>query len=249
MFIRLTMPTGSIQHPTQTVLPTQCFQDNFGDYEQYARLSLDNYSFGNGKVSGVVPSNIAAPNLSWEESRTFDVGADIGLLNNRIQVVADYYSKNGKNLLLSIPVPRATGFSSASTNIGEVDNKGWEIELVTKILTTGDIKWTVSFNLSHNQNKIVKLGPNNAPIMNIGTGNVPYSILSVGHPMYEMYLIKQIGILSAADMVNKAPITQGETEGDPKYFDANGNGKIDIDDRMYCGDPNPDFAWGAKVTE
>lgn len=218
--------------------------DNFGDYEQYARLSLDNYSFGNGKVSGIVSSNIAEPNLSWEESQTFDVGADIGLLNNRIQVIADYYSKTGKNLLLSIPVPRASGFSAASTNIGEIENKGWEFEVAAKILTTGDFKWNASVNLAHNQNKVVKLGVNNAPIMNIGTGNVAYSILAVGHPMYEMYLIKQIGILSAADMMNKAPITQGETEGDPKYYDANGNGKIDIGDRMYSGDPNPNLIWG-----
>lgn len=217
--------------------------DNFGDYEQYARLSLDNYSFGNGRVSGIVASNIADPNLSWEESETFDVGADVGVLNNRIQVSVDYYRKTNTNLLLNIPVPRATGFSAASTNIGEVQNNGWEVEVATKILP-GAFKWNASVNLSHNQNKVIKLGSNNSPIMNIGTGNVPYSILAVGQPMYEMYLIKQVGILSAEDMENSVPITQGQTEGDPKYYDANGNGIIDIDDRMYCGDPNPDLTWG-----
>jgi len=217
--------------------------DNFGDYEQYARLGLDNYSFGNAKVTGTVPVNIAAPDLSWEESTTFDIGADIGLLKSRIQVVADYYNKTSDNLLLNIPVPRVTGFSSASTNIGKVDNKGWEFEVAAKILT-GDLKWNASVNLSHNQNKVVKLGPNNAPIVNVASGSVPYSILAVGYPMYEMYLIKQIGILSAEDMANHAPITQGETEGDPKYYDANANGIIDINDRMYIGDPSPKIIWG-----
>lgn len=220
--------------------------DNFGNYEQFARLTSASYSFNNQMALGIAPANIANPHLSWEESQTFDIGADIGLLSNRIHISADYYTKKSKNLLLNIPVPRVTGFSSSSTNIGEVQNKGWELEVSANLLDQ-EFKWNVSANLSHNKNRVLKLGPNNSPITNLAPGSIAFSILAVGHPMYEMYLIKQIGILSAKDISDKVAITQGETEGDPKYYDANGNGVIDIDDRMYLGDPNPKLIWGFNM--
>jgi len=66
--------------------------------------------------------------------------------------------------------------------------------------------------------------------------------------MYSIFVVKQLGILSADDIAKKAPIMPGETEGDPKYFDANGDGTIDANDRMIVGKPTPDYVWGITNT-
>ncbi|MCB0528857.1 MAG: SusC/RagA family TonB-linked outer membrane protein, partial [Saprospiraceae bacterium] len=172
--------------------------NGIGDYSHVSILSFDNYSFGGSLAPGQVPSNFANQNLSWEESETIDIGLDFGLFNNRIFASLDYYTKRNRDLLLSIPVPTAIGFSTALTNIGEVLNKGWEAELTTRNLT-GRFSWTSSINFSHNTNEVVQLGPENTPILG-GAWDIPHNILMVGEPMYSLYVVQQIGILSKADI-------------------------------------------------
>lgn len=217
-----------------------------GDYEHIALLGIDDYTFGGAQSSGLVPSNFPNPNLGWEESETINLGFDMGLLRNRIFASFDYYTKRNTNLLLSIPVPSATGFSSALTNIGEVLNKGWELELTGRIFT-GDFQWTANANLSYNQNEVVKLGPDNAPILG-GEFDINHNILTVGEPMYSIYVVQQIGILSQQDIDAGAALYGEQEEGDPRYLDANGDGVISPDDRVLSGHPNPDYIWGFSNT-
>ena len=216
--------------------------NGIGDYSHVSTLAFDNYSFGGSLASGQVPSNFANQALSWEESRTTNFGLDLGILNNRIFTSIDYYTKRNTDLLLNIPVPTAIGFSSALTNIGEVLNKGWEFEISTKNLTRA-FKWSTNANLSHNSNKVVQLGPENAPILG-GAFDINHNILMVGQPMYSLYVVQQIGILSAADIESGAALYGKQVEGDPKYLDANNDGVISADDRILSGHPNPDFIWG-----
>ncbi|GJM33969.1 MAG: SusC/RagA family TonB-linked outer membrane protein [Saprospiraceae bacterium] len=216
--------------------------NGIGDYSHVSILDFDNYSFGGSLAPGQVPSNFANPNLSWEESETIDIGLDFGLFNNRIFASFDYYTKRNTDLLLNIPVPTAIGFSSALTNIGEVLNKGWEVELSTRNLT-GKLSWNTSINFSHNSNEVIQLGPENTPILG-GAFDIPHNILMVGQPMYSIYVVQQIGILTQADVDGGAPLYGNQAEGDPKYFDANGDGVISPDDRILSGHPNPDYIWG-----
>ncbi len=102
-----------------------------GNYSHIAMMGFSNYTFGNSLAVGQVPTTAPNPDLSWEESQTFNYGIDVGFLENRIFTSFDYYTKTNTNLLLNIPVPTATGFGNALTNIGEVFNQGWEWEVTT----------------------------------------------------------------------------------------------------------------------
>jgi TonB-linked SusC/RagA family outer membrane protein len=216
-----------------------------GDYDQIALLQYANYSYGGNAgelANGLVPKNFANPDLSWETSETFDVGFDAGLFEGRIYTSFDYYTKRNTDLLLSIPVPTASGFDVALTNIGEVLNKGWELELTTQNMVS-QFKWKTMINLSHNTNEVKKLGPNNTPILG-GAFDITHNILEVGKPMYTLYLVQQDGLLTTQDIENGVAMLNTEEAGDPKYVDQNDDGIIDGDDRTYSGHPNPDYVWG-----
>ncbi|MCB0632400.1 MAG: TonB-dependent receptor, partial [Lewinella sp.] len=220
--------------------------NGIGDYSHVSILAFDNYSFGGTLAPGQVPGNFANSALGWEESETINIGFDLGLANNRIFTSFDYYTKRNTDLLLNIPVPTAIGFSSALTNIGEVLNKGWEVEVTTRNLT-GPLSWNSSINFSHNSNEVVQLGPENTPILG-GAFDINHNILMVGEPMYSIYVVQQIGILSQADIDGGAALYGNQQEGDPKYLDANGDGVISPDDRILSGHPNPDYVWGITNT-
>lgn len=105
---------------------------------------------------GAVVNNIPNNDFSWEQTTQFNAGADIGLLNNRISLTADFYIKTTTDLLLNIPLPRTSGFASSLTNIGEMENKGIELAINT-INMDGDFSWRTDFNISMNRNKIISL--------------------------------------------------------------------------------------------
>ncbi len=222
---------------------------NIGDYSSISTLGFANYTFGGTQASGQTPNRIANPDLTWEKSETIDVGFDIGILKNRFTAAFDYYTKTNKDLLLNVPVPLATGFATSLTNIGEVLNQGWEFELTSRnINNPHGFQWTTSVNLSHNENKVVHLAPGDASIYIPSSFDIPHSILQVGEPMYAYHVVKMVGILTQADIDNKVAMYGTQTVGDPKYFDANSDGKIDANDRVYAGKPNPDLIYGVTNT-
>jgi TonB-linked SusC/RagA family outer membrane protein len=221
-----------------------------GDYNSIGLLSFANYSYNGVQVSGQTlnTANFPNPDLSWEESETINIGLDLGLFKNRIFTSFDYYTKRNSDLLLSIPVPTASGFSSALTNIGEVLNKGWELEITSRNIVGRDLKWSTTVNFSHNTNKVEKLGPNNTPILFNGGFDIEHSVLMVGQPMYSLFLVQEIGLLTAADISGGYPRFGPQEAGDPKYLDVNKDGKIDANDRVLSGHPNPDYIWGITNT-
>ena len=94
------------------------------------------YSVGNvyDGTSAILNSVIPNPDLKWEQSKTFDIGADIGLLNNRIGILFDYYRRVTDNLITSLSLPPSTGFASIYTNLGRLENKGIELEVNAAVL-------------------------------------------------------------------------------------------------------------------
>ncbi len=220
---------------------------NIGDYSSIPVLSTYNYSFNGKSAVGQAPSNIVDPDLTWEKSRTMNVGFDFGVLKNRITGSFDYYVKENTSLLMNVAIPEASGFSSTLANIGKVENKGWELDITSRNLI-GDFKWKTTANISYNTNKLKKLPDGQTRIYVPSSFDISHSVLQVGKPLYSINVVKQIGILTQEDIDNGAALFGSETVGDPKYYDANRDGVIDADDRVIVGHPNPDYIWGITNT-
>jgi len=221
---------------------------NIGDYSSLALLGNYAYSLGGQLVTGLAPSGIYNPDLTWEKSDTYDVGVDFGFWNNRITATIDYYNRKSTGLLLNVPVSQITGFVSSLDNAGSVRNQGWEFEINSQNITGGAFNWSTSFNFSHNSNKLLSLANGQSQLLIPSSFDISHSILRVGEPMYSIYVVRQDGILSQEDIDNGAALYGNETEGDPKYFDANGDGVIDENDRIIMGQPNPKYTWGITNT-
>jgi TonB-dependent starch-binding outer membrane protein SusC len=224
---------------------------NISDYATQQSFSTSNYNFGGSSATTAVPgvaiSSLTDPDLRWETSNTFNVGFDAVLLKNRINLITDAYRKKSTDLFLRVPVPAASGATSLLTNKGSVLNEGLEFTLNTTNIRTKDFQWTMNANISFNRNKVLELNPGSDAPINIPSaysGNPPF-LLQKGLAMYSYYLIKTTGILSPADTADaKVAKLPGETVGDAKYFDANADGKIDANDRIIAGQPNPKYIWG-----
>lgn len=216
---------------------------NIGDYSSIPVLAVYNYTFNSALATGQAPSASTNPDITWEESKTFDTGFDIAFLKNRITGSFDIYSKLNYNLLLNVPIPETTGFATSLSNVGKVRNRGWEVEISSRNMVN-KFQWTTSFNLSHNSNKVLALGSGQSQILIPSAFDISHSILKIGEQMNSIYVVKQIGILSKEDVANKVPMYGSQAEGDPKYFDANGDKVIDANDRVIVGHPNPSYVWG-----
>lgn len=108
-------------------------------------------------VGGVAPTRIGKDNLRWEETKQFNIGLDLNFFNNRLTITADYYDKYTDGLLANFQLPKESGFGYMKTNVGEMSNRGAELMITGDMIRSKNWKWNASFNISHNQNKIVKL--------------------------------------------------------------------------------------------
>ncbi|MDB4292605.1 TonB-dependent receptor [Maribacter sp.] len=219
--------------------------NNIGNYTQYALIDNNVPAvFGDTFAPGSAVNSLSNPNLGWETTKQFDIGFDLSLYNDRISFIYDYYTKNTTNLLFNIEVPRESGFSNFSDNIGEIKFWGHEFSLNT-VNTTGKLRWTTSANISFNRNEVVALADGIDQVF--GPGG--WHITQVGQPFAQFY-----GHLSDGNYLNQAdldssPVVPGRsTVGSIKLLDVNGDGVITRgglnDDRAITGNPFPDFTYG-----
>jgi TonB-linked SusC/RagA family outer membrane protein len=219
-----------------------------GDFTSKASLRSVNSSFGNNPVIGFVNNDPGNPDLSWEKSNQVDVGADFGLFN-RINVTFDYYNAITNGLLLAVNTPPSTGYSSNLENIGKMRKWGEELTVNANIIKQRDFSWDLGFNVSHLRQEVLALGPTGASL------NQFFDVLvtKIGGPLEQEHALKQIGILSQADIDNPkvAKKTVGDKAGDYKFLDANGDGSIDAfngADGVLVGDNNPRWIYGINTS-
>ncbi|GAB2790466.1 TonB-dependent receptor [Rhabdobacter roseus] len=218
----------------------------FTNYGAIGTLGIDNYVIGNGLASGLATNVIGNPNLTWEKSLQTDIGMELGLLRNRIFVVADYYSRITSDLLLSVQVPSITGFTSANQNIGKVENKGMELGLTTRN-TVGKFAWTTDLNISFNRNKVLALGPTGDAIRS-GSGVGETNITVIGQPLGNFFGYQQIGVFRDQADLDASPRFADARPGDVKFADVNNDNVIDANDRTLIGNNQPDFIYGFNNT-
>ena len=160
------------------------------NYGALGQMSYFAYVYGNSVVNGAAPISRPNPNLSWEKTTQTNFGLDAGFWSNKLTLSLDYYNSNTKDLLLNVPVPLSTGFSSELINIGKVNNRGFEVNVGTNN-RFGSLVWNASINFSTNKNKVVELGPGNADIINTGSVANAYFITKVGEPIGSYFLQKK----------------------------------------------------------
>lgn len=214
------------------------------NYGSIGLISSTNYVFNDQLVSGAIPSTLGNADLTWETTRQFNTGLDFALLDDRIYGSFDFYISRTTDLLLEVNIPAVTGFTRALTNIGEVENRGFEVQLTSRNLT-GRLQWSTDFNFATNRNEVLALGPEGDPILVAGAAGVRH-ITRIGAPIGSYYGYQVDGIFQTqSEIDNHAVDTQGNpTPGDFKFRDVNGDGVIDADDRTIIGDYHPDFTWG-----
>ncbi len=214
------------------------------NYGSIGLISSSNYVFGDQVVSGVAPTTLSNEKLTWETTKQFNTGLDFALFQDRIYGSLDYYISNTEDLLLNVNIPSQTGFTSALTNIGEVENKGFEIQLTSRNVV-GSFNWATDFNFATNSNVVKKLGPEGDPILIPGSAGVRH-ITRIGDPIGSYYGFVVDGIYQTQAEIDNGPRdTMGNpTPGDFRFRDINGDGIIDDNDRTVIGSYHPDFTWG-----
>lgn len=223
--------------------------DNIGNYSAIPTFTSTTYSFGGNSATastGQVVAGLANPKLKWETSNTYNLGLDASFIDSHIVFTVDAYRKKNTDLLLNVPVLTTSGFSSSLQNMGAVENNGLEFSLNTVNFRLKDFEWKTNANIAFNNNKVVALseGVTSIQVSSSYSANAPY-LLQVGLPIYSFNVIKVSGILTQADMddSNVAKLSK-ETVGDPKFYDANGDGVINSSDRVVYGRPTPKYTWG-----
>lgn len=237
-------------------------------YTTGSRSNNRGYVFGQDKVftDGLAQSFLPNPDLKWETSKQTDIGIDLGFLDNRLMITADYYIKKSSDFLLKTKVPAQTGFLEATRNVGSVKNSGFEF-VVDWRDNRREFKYGINVNLTTVKNKIEKLAPGMDAVSNLQTLNFPttggtpwavFSMSKIGGSIGDFYGFKTNGIIQTQaqiDELNKIARekagdpniwynTAGTAPGDRLFVDTNNDGRITDDDRVIIGSPIPDFYGG-----
>jgi len=203
-------------------------------------------------VSGEVTQNISNPNLKWEKTGQFDIGFDLGFLNDKYQLVIDYYQKTTNDLLIDLPIPTDNGFDYYATNLGKIQNTGLEVEASARFEIAKKVVWLVSGNISFNKNKVINLGKDGQVYGDdlLPTGLDQYgTIAKPGYALGSFYGYKIAGIYQNQKDVQSSPIDNLNAQpGDFKYTDLNHDGQITPDDRTILGNPAPKYTFGLTNT-
>jgi TonB-linked SusC/RagA family outer membrane protein len=135
-----------------------------GNYDWRATYGFAAASTYN-QQSGSAPTAVGNPDLTWEFNKSYDIGLEVSVWQNRITAIIDYYNRRSSNLLFNNPLSRTSGFNSILGNIGTMENKGWEFTLNATPVRTKEFRWDINFNIALNRNKLIKLPNNNADIL------------------------------------------------------------------------------------
>ncbi|MFY0608549.1 MAG: TonB-dependent receptor [Cyclobacteriaceae bacterium] len=212
------------------------------NYGAVALIESANYIFNDQVTNGLTTGTSPNADLSWEKTTMTNYGLDVALFDNLITFTGDYFISNTKDLLLNVPVPGSSGFSSSLQNIGEVQNKGLELGLNSSF-DIGKVNWSLNANIATLRNEVIALGKSGEPI--ITDGGVPSThITQVGSPIGSYYGYKVLGVFQNQEDLDSYPSFSDSNIGDFKFEDVNGDGVISPDDRTITGDFFPDYTFG-----
>ena len=199
-------------------------------YQSLQRYVDTSIAFGGTPTTGFLPQNLGNPNLKWETTEEVNVGLEIGLWDQRLQITSDYYVKNTSDLLAVVNVPPNVGFNTTLENIGSTRNRGVEFDVDAAILR-GNVNWNLGFNVSANRNVVTETADGQDIVVGqvdvLGSAN----IIREGEPLGAFYGLE----------LDDPPLTE---DGFFNFVDQTGDGQITGEDRVVLGSPYPDFVYG-----
>jgi TonB-linked SusC/RagA family outer membrane protein len=215
----------------------------------YATLSsMSGYSYtwgGSQSIRGYGPGVMGNSDLQWEETTSTDLGLDFTVLGGKLSLAFDYYYKQTDKLLSKVNVPLYNGGGTINSNIGKIENKGFEINLNYTVFENRDWSYDVNLNGAHNENKVLDIGDQERLWGGSGVaGAMPQTpfIILPGHSIGTIFGYKYLGLWQLGDVVEAAKY--GQEPGGYRYEDLNGNYGYDAEDYQVIGNSNPKFTWG-----
>lgn len=219
--------------------------DGIGRYKSLQTYSFnDVYVGGDGIVKGMYLQNAANAALRWETTTQVDAGFDFSIYKGKLTGSFDWYRKVTTDLLNEINISASkTGLKTATGNSGSVLNSGWELSLKYNVIEKANFGWKTIFNVSGNKNKVLSVeSPTYFTMRPHGSyETTEYMCIQEGQPLSAIYGYVWDGIIQEGETVDYMPKAQ---PGDPKFFDLNNDGTIDVNDRKVIGKGTPDVVFG-----
>ena len=200
-------------------------------YRALAGLASSDVIFGGTRNIGIGVGRMSNSNLQWEKTQQVDLGIELGLFQNRVSFELDLYRRKVNEMLLDAPLPLSSGYTSIFTNVGSMENKGFEFAVNSTNIKTADFSWSTTFNISVNKNKVLALSGGS----DIFSGA---TVIRVGEPVGSMFGRVHEGIWSTAEAEQAKKYNM--LPGDVKYKDLNNDGTINDNDRTIIGKGIPD---------
>lgn len=235
---------------------------DFSDYQYAPSIVSGGFGLGGtgypfGPTQTVLPGSIqrslANPDIRWQENTEANFGVDITLLDSRLSLTADYYTREAEGLLVQAPLPPSLGAVGAPfVNAGTMRNSGFELGVDMRALSRGAFELDVAASLTSNRNEVTSLGNGSQPIF-VSVENYQLTRTAVGSPVGTFYLHKMLGIFQSQEEIDahvtvvdgeERRIQPGAAPGDVKFADLDGDGIITAGDRYAAGHGIPDFEGG-----
>ncbi|WP_209401429.1 TonB-dependent receptor [Pseudozobellia sp. WGM2] len=207
------------------------------NYQYEAGLGQYTAIFNGNRSTSIGISTLSNPNLKWEVNTQTDIGLEVGLFDGRISLEADIYRRVSKDMLLNKPVPQSSGYTTVTENVGSMRNQGLELALSTYNISKPDFSWSTDFNLTINENKVLKLAGGSDILLGSVPGGTPGSIVREGLPVNTFIGYVRLGTWSTDEAEEAAKYQR--RPGDIKYKDVNNDNAINSQDWLPIGNGLP----------
>ncbi|WP_298554173.1 TonB-dependent receptor [uncultured Algibacter sp.] len=215
--------------------------DTVSPYQSQSFLESDTYLFGDEFVNSKFVNGLSNDELTWEVSTETNIGLDLGLFSNRVNLTLDYYNKEIEGAIFQRDLVSISGFANATGNFGKLRNRGFEVALNTTNIQTNNFRWRTNFNFSRNTSEILRL---DGDVEEIVLGR--HGVLKVGEDPTAIFSFENEGIWQLDEYAEAAVF--GARPGQYKFVDQNGDDVINNDDKVVIGSVNPDWIAGMTNT-
>lgn len=241
----------------------QAGNNRIGDFLYLTQFVTNSQYWLNDQLNtAFTPDGLANQNLVWEKTTSRNIGLDFSILRNKLQFSFDVYKNTTDDLLIAVPVPTSSGYTTQIQNVGSTENRGVELQMVATPVAKRNFSWNINFNISFNKNEITALSTYQDSYLQAsgwGVGSTPADyVVAVGHPVGSIrgfitdgyYKLEDFTYSNGTYTLNAGqPDNTGVTSLAPypgrlKYKDLDGNGVIDDADRTIIGVAQPDFFGG-----